>query len=270
MVISANWGHIRSAATLSVCALGIAAFTSGATADAHLTMLWDASGDAVGQIPYDMESESDSVFQDGAGLWNFVGGTVSKEWELNWTVKTTESGTPGGPAGTGTSIVTADLAITNLTAFRQFFFALVTVNLDAPILGATMTDGSISASVLDLFGSGAADITTIQSGPFANDPIYAGYIDGTGGGPVRTMWDDPFLLETNTFGGTATDFDTFADEAGPAANTSISVWIKVELSPFDQANLIGTFEVGPVPAPGVLSLLAMAGFACTGRRRRQG
>ncbi|MHC5022343.1 MAG: hypothetical protein ACYTGG_00330 [Planctomycetota bacterium] len=253
---------------MGVCAFGLAAWSSTASAD-YVTMLWDASADQVGQVEYNMGTESDQTGTDPDGLFFFTGGTQSQEWEMNWDIRTTESGVAGGPAGAGNSLVTADLAITNLTGQRQFFFALVTVNLDAPILGSTITNGSVSASVLDLFGSGSADISTIQSGQFANDPIYAGYIDGTASGPARTMWNDPYLLQTNEIGGTATDFDTFAGEAGPEANTSISVWLKVELSPFDQANLIGTFEVGPVPAPGALSLLAMAGVASFGRRRRR-
>jgi MYXO-CTERM domain-containing protein len=232
-----------------------------------VTMQWFASNDGVDPVTYYMHAESDEVIPGADGSWQFIGGTtgLNKTWLLGWDVAALPH--PNG-AGTssGSAYVTANLAVTNNTASYQSFWALVTVALDEPITGATFMNGQASAAVTDSLGNGA-EIRTITSGPFAGDPVYTGLIDGS---PAHTLFDSPFSLTAGPFGSNSISA-TFGQPVpilGPEALTTISVWLKIELSPFDTANIVGTFEVAPVPGPAALPLLAAFGLAMGRRRRR--
>lgn len=267
--MSAVW---RKTITLSAAGAASMLLLGGSANAETFTCGWGTGNNGnYFETEYDIFSQSDGVTDNGNGTETWYGSTTNiyspeqggGEWSLDWNMTKTSS----TESGNGYELVTADLAITNLSPVRQEFWALVSLNLDNPIVGGSITNGSISTSVTDLLGDAHADITTINQGQFQDDPIYAAYVDGTGGAPAKTMFEAPFLLETNTAFDTEVNGDSFVGDAGPASANSIHVWIKVELSAFDQANLIGTFEIAPVPAPGALALLGLAGLAGTRRRR---
>jgi hypothetical protein len=197
------------------------------------------------------------------GTWRFSGaGDSTPFYDLDpWTI---EAGT-GGNGRDVWSSVTANMTVRNLDENEyQDFWALVTVSLDDPLGPETLTRGSVSATVINTdTGGGDANIRNNTGGL----PVYTGLIDGVS---ARTMWDSGFDLWSYGPFGTAVLDDSFGDpspESNVSAASTISVWLRIAVSPEDQANVIGTFEVMAIPGPAGLGLLAL-GLVGVNRRRR--
>lgn len=251
----------------SLLALGAAAAAS-AQSSPFLTMEWFASNDGVNPVMYNMSEHSDTIRDLGGGTWSYAGQQtgLNDSWALQWDMLANANGAGGiATGGGGSSFVTAHLAVTNNSFSTQSFWALVTLTLDNPIIGGTLMNGQSSAAVTDFFGDGAT-LGTISSGMFAGDPIYAGRINGV---TQQTLMDSPFLLTANpnSSNSDSATFGTPVPLVGPDA-TTISVWLKFELSAFDTANVVGVFEVAAIPAPATLPLLAALSLVGVRRRRR--
>lgn len=235
----------------------------GGTSPVDVSMDWNFGSDTL--TFEDLYAESDQTWESGgdvfmAGTRGFIpsrGGTPTEDWGLQWTVSTNLAGRGGVES------VTANLNIFNNTPTTQTYWALSTKN--GVVLGpSTETDGSVSATIFDLNGDGASMGNISDGGGFDGDPIYEALIDGAS---HRTMWDAPFTLTAAANSNNADD-DTFVNEAGAGVNDSISVWLKVEVSGFDSVNIIGTFELTPVPAPAALPAMGLFGLVARRRRRR--
>jgi hypothetical protein len=200
--------------------------------------------------------------QTDDGTWVFEGaGDETPFYALDaWSI---EAGV-GGNGRDVWSSVTANMSVRNFEDSYQDFWALVTVSLDDPLGPETLSRGTVSATVINTdFTGGDANIRNNSSGL----PVYTGLIDGA---PARTMWDSGFdLWATGPFGSNADD-TSFGDptpESNVAAASSISVWLRIAVSPEDQANVIGTFEVMAIPGPAGLTVLALGVFGFNRRRR---
>jgi len=212
----------------------------------------------------DLYAESDSTWTGPDGLLYMAGerGTVpggrgNSDWGLQWTVSTNLN------ARGGSESVTADLNVFNNTLQTQTYWVLTTKN-GVSLGPASITDGSVSATVFDLSADGA-EMSNISSGPFAGDPIYESLIDGAS---HMSMWPDGYSL-TAAANSNAADSDSFDNLAGPIVNDSIAVRLKIEVSPLDSVNIIGTLEASPIPTPAALSALGLFGLAAGRRRRRR-
>lgn len=139
-----------------------------------------------------------------------------------------------------------------------------------PIAGpfGTIMWGGVAGSVTDADNSGAGGATT--DGVTA---LYQAQVDGV---TVATLYDDP--SSWTGFAGGGDSLDILADSfgippgslAGPAtATTSIGLVYTFWLDAGDSISINGSFfiEENPIPAPGALALLGMAGFAARRRRR---
>jgi hypothetical protein len=258
-------GH-RLAAVVLVSAFGASAHAGVAP---YLTMEWFGSNDGIAPVMYHMNEHSDTKKYLGGGTWNFMGSQVGADqsWLLEWNM-TANANNGGGTTlgGPGSSFVTADLAVTNTSSTTQSFWALVTLVLDNPIIGGSLMNGQASAAVTDFLGNGAT-LGTISDGMHTGAPIYSGRIDGVS---QQYLMESPFSLSAGPFSSNSTS-ETFGQPTplvGPDA-TSISVWLRFELTPGDTANVVGMFEVAAlVPAPASLPLLAALGLFAGGRRRR--
>jgi hypothetical protein len=248
--------------------LGCAGLAHGGSP--YVTLEWWASNDGVGPVIYNMAEESQQSVYHGNGVWQFLGGTTGQDqaWDLGWNVRSRAFAGSGAGTSTSPAFVVADLAVANNSGSYQVFMALVTMTLDRPILGATLMSGNAAAAVTDLDGSGA-EIRTITSGPHAGVPWYSAVIDFPAP-PARTLFDGPSSLTAGPFNSNSVSasFGDPVEEIGPQALFTISVWLRIELSPWDVANIVGAFEVASIPAPGVLPVFALMGLLGCGRRRR--
>jgi hypothetical protein len=243
-------------------AIGIANITHASFDRPLVTLNWNASG--TGQPnTYVMYEDSDSFWYDKSNnAWVSQGGDNGSAWNMNWT--TVAADAPGGALGApgASQFVNANLAVTNNTDSYQTFIGLVTFLLPKEFHGGTLMNGSVSVSVQDVFGTGA-EVRTVD-----DVPIYQAFIDGA---MVQDLFPGDFSLIA-TGGVTESTSDSFGIPSpigGPEAMETISVMLNFELSPYDTANVVGTFEVAAaLPAPGALALLAGFGLISS-RRRRQ-
>jgi len=259
----------KEATTTIALALGVATVglsATGASASVEMpfvTMDWmTGSGSAHQYVMH--EDSAAQWFDPSDDAWVFEGSSSSSAWGMEWSIAANDEADIA-TGGSGSQFVNANLAVTNNTGSYQSFFAIVTLALPQQFTGGTLMNGSVSASVQDVFGSGAE----IRS--FDDSPIYQAFIDGTPpDAPVQTLLDPSYSL-TAPVGGTDSDSDTFGIPnpiLGPEALNTISVVLEFELSPFDTANVVGTFEIAKLPAPGALPLLAGLGLIGMSRRRR--
>lgn len=252
----------------TLIAAGLAAGI-GATQTTHasfdgpmVTLDWSASSTGAPNT-YLMHEDSDDYWLDeSSDAWVFQGGANGSAWGLNWTMEAAD--VPGGASGSPgvNQFINANLAVTNNTDTYQTFSGLVTFLLPKEFGDGTLMNGSVSVSVQDSFSNGA-EVRSVD-----DLPIYQSFIDDN---PIQPLFEDDFSI-TATDGGTASDSESFGIPSpipGPEAMQSISIMMNFELSPFDTANLVGTYEIAaPLPAPGALPLLAGLGLAFSARRRR--
>lgn len=257
-----------------ICVATIFAVGMGAAASAdvapYVTMDWFASSDNSGPVTFLMDQQSDFMTHAGPGAWTYSGAQsgVNGTWDLQWNITAGNNSSGMALAGPDSAFVTADLAVTNTSDTVQTFWALVTLALDNPIVGGTFMNGQASAAVTDFLGNGAT-LGTISSGQYAGDPIYTGLIDG---GAQQFLMDSPFTLNAAPWSSTSIS-ETFGQPVpvfGPDAQSSISVFLKFELTPGDTANVVGMFEIASaVPGPAGLPVLAGLGLFAGARRRRR-
>lgn len=142
-----------------------------------------------------------------------------------------------------------------------------TVDFNLPISpaipNASIIAGSVSGTVTDSNGNGSALMASIAGGS-----IYNSLIDGTS---VRTLMTNRTVGVSTAFGSTNFGAESFGypigTVVGPGASNSIALQFRFSLSAGDTASFSSVFVVNPVPAPGAIALLAVAG-ACGRRRRR--
>ena len=127
--------------------------------------------------------------------------------------------------------------------------------------GGNVMNGSVTATLTDLNGNGA----TLSTNP-AGAAIYTATINDVA---VQTLWNSQFGFAVGQFLSGATVPASFANvplPAGVPADGNTGVVLRFTLSAGDAVSFAYTFNV--VPGPGALALLACAGYATNGRRRK--
>lgn len=223
--------------------------------DVDMTLDWN--GGQGFSIQYDLINDSDSWTIQGDELIMVGSDTDNSTWRLNWEARTRAPGSRGG-----SEFVVANLQVFNDTLATQTYWILQSKN-GINVGPNTDTSGTVSATVFDLSNNDAT-MQNISTGSFAGDPIYEARIDGVA---HETMWNNGFNLTATAAQFSASDDDAFNNVPGSGVNDSIAVWLKFEVTPLDSVNIIGYFEVNPVPAPATLPALAVLGLL-GGRRRR--
>lgn len=127
--------------------------------------------------------------------------------------------------------------------------------------GGNVMNGSITTTLTDLNGNGA----TLSTNP-AGAAIYTATINDVA---VQTLWNSQFGFAVGQFLSGATvpaSFTNVPMPAGVPADGNAGVVLRFTLSAGDAVSFAYTFNV--VPGPGALALLACAGCATNGRRRK--
>lgn len=162
--------------------------------------------------------------------------------------------------------IIGNIVVTNTSTTTQSLFVQITLptNLAMP---QTLVGGSITGTLTDLNGDGA----TLSS--IGSNSIYTALTDlgfGTqalAGGLLSStsVSTGPFLSASI---GPASFGDPIPSQPHGAVNENITVQFQFSLSAGDSASFTSIFVVEPVPAPGAMALLGLAGLAAGRRRRR--
>ena len=142
-----------------------------------------------------------------------------------------------------------------------------TVTSDVAYSGQSIFDisGSLALNLVDLNGNGATVSTT-------GVPMYSASIGVIAPTTVQTIWNQPWSFAIGPYGNGVPPDQIFAATNVPVTPEPVqplTVTITLRLSGRDMVTVAGSFEAVPVPAPGAIALLAMAGMSGAGRRRRR-
>ena len=177
---------------------------------------------------------------------------------INWSIACVAALGTGLSASAG--VVSGSQSFYNMSGSSRTY----TYYQYSPVSGGsvgTVMNGSITATLTDLNGNGA----TLSSNP-AGNPVYTATINDVA---VQTLWNSPFSFAVGQFLSGATVPASFASvpvPAGVPGDGNAGVVLRFTLSAGDAVSFAYTFNV--VPGPGALALLACAGCATNGRRRK--
>jgi hypothetical protein len=203
-----------------------------------------------------LDANSASVTVDGDTV-TFMNGsmTMTGMWEWTWDSITLERD----------PFVSFVGGFTNISGMAQDFVFSTSTPI-SPALPNTLYGGSTIVTYADASNGNDGGLFNDSS----SNPAYTGTIDGTG---YLNMLAS--LSLTPDFAGDASKFATETQGLpgptipGPAANSTIGILHRFNLSPGDQATFNSTFTV-VIPEPGTIGLLGvgLGGLALFGRRRR--
>jgi len=177
-------------------------------------------------------------------------------WSLEWLIEADPD-----------PFLKATFTITNNLPSAQDF----TLSSDMPISPAitvgSLTGGSFSGTLLDA-GGGGATLESLSGG--SPPPMYMAIIDGA---DYQALATAPQTFTAEAYGTTGFGPFTFGapipSQSGPNVLTDIAIETNVRLSGGDEATLVATFVVEPVPEPATLAFLGVGAAAVLAVRRRR-
>jgi hypothetical protein len=154
--------------------------------------------------------------------------------------------------------------LTNISGVAQDFFVTTIIPIAPPVVPSSLMGGSTTLSYGDANFDGLGGLTNATGGPSG----YAGLIDAA----EQLSMLAAFSLSPDFAGQTKAVSETQGLPGptipGPAANASIGITNRFNLSAGDQATWNSTFIVEAVPEPGT-ALLVGAGLLVLGVSRRR-
>jgi hypothetical protein len=250
---SARHTSNRSPCRLHWLAGGVLAATlssaSIASSPPNVSMTWQASGDVDTPINFDLASAGEWAEMDDGSVV-YTGALFTDTWQLSWTTSVTDD-----------SQTTLDtlLTITNTSADDQWFSA--GTNYEAEIEDATNRIMEVASSVtlMNLAFGGSA---MLQSLP--NDSLIGSLLDDE---QMAAVFSPVYALQAN--GPFAIAVDSADDSVFLAAGGATSLGQRADfmLTGGDTVTLHTITSISTIPAPGALTILALA--ATVGRSRRR-
>ncbi|MFM7261566.1 MAG: hypothetical protein ACKO3W_13280 [bacterium] len=244
---------VRLAAAVAVCAVTAPVFATALP----MTLTINAGSASA------LHNLNPTSVSGGAGIYN---GSLSDpgDWNINYNMNASSTVTTSSGVQTGASAYqNGSFAITNISTSEVTY--LITLSLPtevtAPMAGSFT--GSISGTLIT---SGAGLLATAGPGT-------ALWTAQTGGTPIASLFENPFIAQRTTQGATSIGSRNFGNPtplATPTFGDTIGVSFHFRLS----AGATASFTTAlsgfgtPVPAPAAITVLACAGLAPSRRRRR--
>lgn len=162
--------------------------------------------------------------------------------------------------------IVGNIVVTNTSNVTQNLFLQISLPISMA-MSQTYVGGSVTGTLTDLNGDGAtlaslgstAMYTALTDLGFATQSTAGALLSST---TVSTGAFRSASIGPASFG------DPIPSQLHGAVNQNITVQFQFSLSAGDSASFTSIFVVEPVPAPGALALLGLAGLTVGGRRRR--
>jgi len=158
--------------------------------------------------------------------------------------------------------ITGTFSLTNETALSQQFIVDFSLPI-SPAMSQSIISGQMSGTLTDANGSGSASMTSTNGGPVYSALADEAFVQGLMSNANQTV--------TTAFGTTSFSGGSFGQGStlyGPAINNTIAIRFAFTLSAGDSVSFSSIFVANPVPAPGAIALVGIAGAFVSSRRRR--
>tara|TARA_Y100000589_G_scaffold215483_1_gene203323 strand:+ start:2643 stop:3311 length:669 start_codon:yes stop_codon:yes gene_type:complete len=214
-------------------------------------MEWLASSDPSTPFSFNPADEGDVTPDQNGGLI-YSGSLQGDMWQMSWTTRARNT--------SGTAYLDTVVSVINTSDDIQAF------SLDTSM---SLTDPLTNPGEVDLAGSLALTNIGFEANAVATDVSGQSLVEvGLNGTPEGSLFDGPYLLQANGPFASAIDSATSSIPTLGLLN-EMSILTTFQLSPGDLLNITVVMDVSDIPAPGVLSLLALTGLASTRSRRRR-
>ena len=238
--------------TRRIC-MAVALSCSGiaGAAEPSLWLDWFASDDPSTPLSFDPADQGD-VTSDQNGGMIYTGSLLNDSWQLSWTTRIRNN--------SSNAYMDTAISVFNLSSEMQTF------SLDTRM---SLSDPLVNPETVDLAGSLALTNTGFTGGAEVKDDMNESIIQASLNGDVAdVLFEGPYLLQAN--GPFSSAVDSAATSMMPTLEVlnQMSLLTTFQLSPGDLLNLTIVMDVSNIPAPGVLSLIAVAGLIGTRSRRR--
>ncbi|MDA0803903.1 MAG: hypothetical protein O2819_09180 [Planctomycetota bacterium] len=219
-----------------------------------LAVAFNATADLVDSPIITFDCNGESAFDaDGRpgflpGQWIFEGDCYGSNFQHSYEI-----------AAIVDPVLDFNFSWTNTTLQTQSYLFTFSLNGIDDWNGDILYSALFNATVHDNNGNGAT------LGSSSGLALFTGIVDGV---PLLNLANSPFSLVTAP-GGSATTGDLTGSGASSIGyHSSLTVRLSFTLSAGDSVGFDGDWTVNPVPAPGALALMALAGCSNRSRRRR--
>jgi hypothetical protein len=220
-------------------------------AEPSLWLDWLASSDPSTPFSFDPADQGD-VTSDQNGGMIYTGSLLSDSWQLSWTTRIRNE-FDSAYMDTGISVI-------NLSSETQTFSLDTRMSLSDPLVNPATVDLAASLALTNTGFTGTAEV---------RDDLNESIVQaGLNGDTSDDLFNGPYLLQAN--GPFSSAVDSAATSMMPTLEVlnQMSLLTTFQLSPGDLLNLTIVMDVSNIPAPGVLSMIAVVGLIGTRSRRR--
>ena len=220
-------------------------------AEPSLWMEWLASGDASTPFSFNPGDLGDVTADQNGGMI-YSGSLLGDTWQMSWTTRIRNE--------SGNAYMDTGISVINLSSESQTFSLDTRMSLSYPLTNPDSVELAGSLALTNTDFTGTAEVMDDMG-----DSIIQASLNGDAS---ASIFDGPYMLQAINPFSSAVDSAATSMVAPSELLEQMSLLTRFQLSPGDLLNITIVMDVNDIPAPGVLSILALAGIAGTRSRKR--